>query len=79
MSLEHSPARQGKRAAYSILEFCAAHGISRATYYNMKKAGIGPREMAVLDRKLITDEAAADWRRDREAAAQKAPANPAAA
>lgn len=72
MSLEHSPARQGRhsqRAAFSIIEFCERNGISRATYYNLKKAGIGPREMEVLGRKLITGEAETDWHRDREAAA----------
>jgi predicted DNA-binding transcriptional regulator AlpA len=58
----------GKKA-FSIDEFCKLHGISRATYYNLKKEGKGPREMAVNARKLISDESAADWRRQMEAAA----------
>ena len=58
----------GKKA-FSIDEFCKLHGISRATYYNLKKDGKGPREMAVNSRKLISDESAADWRRQMETAA----------
>jgi len=58
----------GKKA-YSINEFCALHGISRATYYNLKKVGKGPREMEVMGRRLISDEAGAQWRRQMEAAA----------
>jgi hypothetical protein len=61
----------GRKAAYSISEFCHDHDISRASYYNMKKSGIGPREMRVNARVLISAEAAADWRREREAAAAK--------
>jgi hypothetical protein len=57
----------GKKA-YSITEFCALHGISRATYYNLKKAGKAPREMEVLGRRLISDEAGAQWRQQMTAA-----------
>jgi hypothetical protein len=71
MSLEHSPARQGKRAAYSLNEFCEDHRISRSMLYKLWAAGIGPRFMHVGTRVIITDEAAADWRRDREAATAK--------
>ena len=67
MSLEHSPSRQGGRAAYTISEFCEAHRISRATYYNLKSAGTGPREMAVGTRRIVTFEAAAEWRAVMEA------------
>ena len=52
----------------SVADFCQAHGISKPTYYNMKKAGQGPREMIVGRRRLISHEAAADWRRERESA-----------
>ena len=55
------------RKAYSIDEFCEAHGISRATYYNLKKVGKAPREMRVLTRKIISEESAAEWRRCMEA------------
>jgi hypothetical protein len=56
------------RKAYSIDEFCEAHGISRASYYNLKKLGKGPREMKVLARRIISDESAAEWRRFMETA-----------
>jgi predicted DNA-binding transcriptional regulator AlpA len=49
------------RLAYSISEFCLAVGISRFTYYKMKKAGTGPREMRIGDRGFISVEAAREW------------------
>jgi hypothetical protein len=52
--------------AFSIQEFCKAHGISEALYYKMQNAGTGPRVMEVGTRRLISQEAAADWRRSRE-------------
>ena len=51
------------RKAFSIDEFCAAHGISRAMYYLLAKAGKAPRTMCVGARRLISEEAASDWRR----------------
>ena len=50
MSLEHSPARQGKRAAYSLNEFCEDHRISRSMLYKLWAAGIGPRSPSLLSR-----------------------------
>jgi predicted DNA-binding transcriptional regulator AlpA len=52
--------------AMSLGEFCSRHGISRSSYYLLKKAGEAPRLMQVGDRVLISREAAADWRRERE-------------
>ena len=73
MSLEHSPAKQGRgHAAYTISEFCEAHRISRATYYNLKTVGKAPVEMAVGSRRLISDEAAAAWRRAMEVTTEAA-------
>jgi hypothetical protein len=72
MSLEHSPARETEHSAnccYTIGEFCRDHRISRSLYYILKKQGIGPREMLVQSRRVISPEAALDWRRAREAAA----------
>jgi len=60
------------RLAFSIREFCEAHGISEGLYYKLKKQGLGPREMRVGSRTLITIEAAADWRREREDASAHA-------
>ena len=54
--------------AFSITEFCGLHRISRAHFYNLVKAGLGPRVMDVRGRKLISQEAAADWRHERERA-----------
>ena len=53
-------------AAYSINGFCKAHGISRSTYYELRKDKTGPVEMKVRKRKLISNESAADWRRRME-------------
>jgi len=55
------------RAAFTVSEFCEAHRISQAKYYEMKKEGWGPVEMEVGRRRLISYEAAAEWRREREA------------
>jgi hypothetical protein len=54
---------------FTIREFCEAHKISQAFYYIMKNEGWGPAEMRAGHRVLISYEAAADWRRTREAAA----------
>jgi hypothetical protein len=55
--------------AFTIAEFCKAHRISTAFYYVMKGEGWGPAEMHAGQRVLISHEAAAEWRRAREAAA----------
>jgi predicted DNA-binding transcriptional regulator AlpA len=49
--------------ALSIPIFCARHGISRGTYYNLRAAGLGPNEMRLGTRVLISRESAAEWRR----------------
>jgi hypothetical protein len=56
----------GGKAAFSIDEFCAGHGISRAMFYVLKKTGKAPVEMKVGTRVLISIEAAAAWRRQME-------------
>jgi len=53
-------------AGYTQAEFCAARKFSRALYFKMKKRGLGPREMKVGKRRIITPQAAADWDRERE-------------
>jgi predicted DNA-binding transcriptional regulator AlpA len=55
------PGTTGRKAS-SIEQFCKDHGISRATFYNLKKAGKMPRLMHVGARVLISEEAAAEWR-----------------
>jgi predicted DNA-binding transcriptional regulator AlpA len=54
--------------AYSILEFCQRHGISRSALYNSIRGDAGPRLMKVGARTLISKEAAAEWRRNCEQA-----------
>ena len=50
-------------AAYSIIEFCRTYGLGRSTFYRLQSAGNAPRIMAVGRRRLITREAADEWRR----------------
>jgi hypothetical protein len=56
-------------ACYTIPEFCVAHRISEAFFFQLRNEGHGPKEMRVGRRRMITLEAAAEWRRAREAAA----------
>jgi hypothetical protein len=56
------------RKAYTVKEFCEAHRISRSGLYGLWRAGIGPRFISIGIKKLITIEAAAEWRREREVA-----------
>jgi predicted DNA-binding transcriptional regulator AlpA len=59
----------GAAGAYSIETFCAAHAISRSSFYLLLKDGKAPRLMRIGTRVLISREAAADWRRERESEA----------
>jgi hypothetical protein len=61
-----------ERAAYSIDEFAEADGLSVAMYFKLRNLGLGPDEMRVGRRRLISFEAAERWRRQREAAANNA-------
>jgi predicted DNA-binding transcriptional regulator AlpA len=58
------------RKAFSIAEFCRDHSICKATFYNWLNDGKAPRVMRVGGRVLISVEAAAAWRAEREAATQ---------
>lgn len=60
-----------KQPVSTVNEFCAAHRISRTRLYQEWKDGTGPRFFRVGAKILITDEAGADWRREREAATAK--------
>jgi hypothetical protein len=57
-----------RRAAYTVSEFCDAHRISRSKLYQLWSADLGPRFIQVGTKKIITTEAAANWRRAGEAA-----------
>jgi predicted DNA-binding transcriptional regulator AlpA len=54
------------RLTFSIGEFCRTHGVSRAFFYKLAKEGKAPRIMRLGARRLISQEAAADWRRAME-------------
>ena len=60
------------RFALSISEFCESFGISEAFYFKLKRKGLGPVEMKVGQRILISLEATAAWRVQREAAGAEA-------
>jgi predicted DNA-binding transcriptional regulator AlpA len=54
------------KRAFSIAVFCEDNGISRAHFYNLKKRGLAPKTLMVGRRRLVSDEAAAEWRRSME-------------
>ena len=54
---------KGSRQASTIDEFCENNRIGRSTYYNLRKDGLGPREMRCGRKGIITPEAEDDWRR----------------
>lgn len=60
-----------EKLAYSVPEFCRIHDIGIGTYHNLRQSGRQPREMRVGRRVLISAEAAADWRLERETAMQR--------
>jgi hypothetical protein len=51
--------------AFTIAEFCNEHRISVSHYYDLRKEGLGPKEMVLGSRRVISAEAAAEWRRAR--------------
>jgi hypothetical protein len=68
-----------ERAAYTVPEFCSTHRMSRSALYKLWQMGIGPRYMRNGKKVLITIEAAADWRAQREAQTAAEAAEPATA
>jgi predicted DNA-binding transcriptional regulator AlpA len=52
---------------YTVDQFCVAHGISRRHFYTLKAEGKAPRTVQIERSVRISHEAAADWRREREA------------
>jgi hypothetical protein len=55
------------KALLTVVEFCLLHSICRATLANYEKSGIGPRVTRIGGRVFISQEAAAEWRRQIEA------------
>jgi hypothetical protein len=66
-----SPSVDPNLLAMSIKAFCALHAISEDQFYKMRREGWGPAVMHVGSRTLISHEAAARWRAEREAAAKE--------
>ena len=61
--------RQGRQASYTIQEWCDRRRISRAMFYVLDAKGLAPRSHYAGARRLISDEADAEWVQAREAEA----------
>ena len=59
-------AKQSDTLTLTIKQFCALVPMSETTYFVMKRAGQGPREMRIGRHVRISREAAAAWIRDQE-------------
>jgi predicted DNA-binding transcriptional regulator AlpA len=70
--MRQTPGTTAAALAFSVEEFCTLHRISRCYFYKLLKNGHGPRVIKIGARTLVSVEAAADWRREHESAAQKA-------
>ncbi len=55
------------KAAQTIPEFCADNNLSRSYYYELRKKGLGPDEIALGRKRIISAEAGARWRKRMEA------------
>jgi predicted DNA-binding transcriptional regulator AlpA len=64
----HIPRGPPPRLAYSIPEFCAAVGISQAYFFELKRDGKGPKEIALGTRRLISVDEARRWCAERTTA-----------
>jgi hypothetical protein len=65
-AMSRKPAIDQNQLAFTVDQFCHYHNLSRPFFYKVLKAGIGPRIFKVGT--LVSTEAAAAWRREREAA-----------
>ena len=52
--------------ALSVEEFCNAYGISTSFFYKLMKQGKAPTTMQLGARRLISSEAAEQWRKQME-------------
>jgi hypothetical protein len=59
-------AKIAARADLSIKEWCAKRGLSRASYVNYRRAGIGPEETRTVGRVTISAAADERWERERQ-------------
>ncbi len=65
-------ARMHRKPTMTVEEFCDDHHISKSFFYKIAAEGKGPKMMHVGRRRLITAEAAAEWRRAMESATASA-------
>lgn len=52
--------------AFTVSQFCKAHGISRGLFYLLLKDGRAPTTMCIGRRRLISAESAHEWRKSME-------------
>lgn len=50
------------KSTFTILDWCKDNCISRAMFYKLAAEGLAPRTMKIGRKRLISAEAAADWR-----------------
>lgn len=62
MTMTKATSNSTPAEAFSIAEFCAAHRISRATFYNLLEDGLAPTLMKIGRRRIISRDAAEKWR-----------------
>jgi hypothetical protein len=60
-----------EHSAFTINEFCARNKLSRSKFYQIRRKGLGPREMEIDGLRRITAEAEAAWKKANEAATQQ--------
>ena len=63
-----------RRLALTIQEFCDSFRFTEGFYYKLKKQGLGPREMKIGTRTLISVDSAVEWGREHEIAGPGEPA-----
>lgn len=56
-----------RRGSFSIREWCEYRRISPAMFYKLDQMGLAPRSYYVGKKRCISDQADANWLRDREA------------
>ena len=64
-------AEQQRRRSFTLQEWCDSRRISRAMFYVLDAQGKAPRTHYAGAKRLISDQADADWVRAREAEAEQ--------
>jgi predicted DNA-binding transcriptional regulator AlpA len=65
--------RVAEPLVYDLAEFCAAHKLSRSSFYELAREGQAPKIFKIGSSIRITQESAAAWRAQREAEAAAQP------